>query len=223
MLSFHSVFSPFLNFVHAFGFKFSEIDDTNRACDGYQRRISYTEERAPRSYGKQSDNPGLEKANTADPSEFCFNLHSYEKNGGKTGNPWSLRQMGIYQKFDLYSQKHVWILLQPFSLAQRTLTRILKRCALHGSTSRNLHPMSLHARFMDTAALNWSAYLGDLRNDINMLVSLSSREKVQFRGIDHRENRTRKPVSQELVGLSSMTMRFTSQTLKDCSISVKSF
>lgn len=52
---------------------------------------------------------------------MCYNIRYVELNGRNNGDPWSLRQIGVYEKINLETQSSYWILLQPSSAALQNL------------------------------------------------------------------------------------------------------
>lgn len=73
-------------------------------------------------------------------------------------NPWSVRQMGLYQRFDYEDSSSICIHIQPPKETHTRLTSALER----GNTSEEPgqpDPMSLHLAFIDIAMQNWAEYV----------------------------------------------------------------
>lgn len=140
ILGFHNVFLPFLDCIHAFGLKSGE--DT-RIWDGF--------------YATNSATP-----------ELCYVLRYFENNGRGSGNPWSLRQTGIYQKYAPDSGKSIWILVQPSDAFSSQLHKIL----LHDSTFQgrgSFDPMQLHSVCLSLSLDNFGEYIENLQSDITQM------------------------------------------------------
>src|SRR5438045_1558114 len=63
--------------------------------------------------------------------EFCYSIRYMEKNGRETGDPWSLRQSGVYQKVDAQTGNSTWILLQPAESIRQRLRKSLEELGEH--------------------------------------------------------------------------------------------
>lgn len=99
--------------------------------------------------------------------EFCYIVRYFEKHGRtELKQAWSLRQTFLYQKYDVETQKSVWIVLQPM---QKHKTE------LEAHQSQVLHPMALHSLSLNLGLSNWRWYLDDTRKTILQFVSNLSR------------------------------------------------
>ena len=102
--------------------------------------------------------------------ELSYILQFTEKNGRNRGDPWSLRQTGVYQQATFRSHQSVWILLQ---LSQATRQILEKEV---GSPSRYLSkgdsPMALHALLLGASVDNWGDYVRDLSGHLSDIVSV---------------------------------------------------
>lgn len=86
--------------------------------------------------------------------ETAYVVKQVEENGREEGDPWSIRQMGIYHKSDS-SCGDVFIILNPsFSLKQR-----LKHLREFGSRPSS---KALHTMILSCAMENWRFYITDL-------------------------------------------------------------
>ncbi|KAI1750461.1 hypothetical protein F4782DRAFT_532365 [Xylaria castorea] len=91
--------------------------------------------------------------------ELCYILRTYERHGRKSlKDPWSLRQMLVYERFDATEGRSVWVLLQPFA---RVKSEFLRRC-FRSQTSQMVGP-KLHEMSISIALANWRWYLDDQR------------------------------------------------------------
>ena len=77
--------------------------------------------------------------------------------GRNTQNPWSLREMCVYQQYDAEKKQTKWILLQP---PDRLLERIERDRTVHANV---LH---IHILCMTVAESNWTSYINYLRMEV---------------------------------------------------------
>jgi len=135
ILSHHRVFSPFLRLLCGFGLK---IGEDVRIREGYDARLL-----ACGDY------------------EVCYNLRHVEINGRGKSCPWSLRQTGVYQKYNSGNDNSVWIILH----AAQNL-----RSSLHGDFSSvltgpiSMQNLMLHSRFLAALGQNWDQYVDYLQS-----------------------------------------------------------
>ena len=107
-------------------------------------------------------------------SEICYNVRYIDRNGRKDEDPWSLRQIGVYERYNVEKQSSVWFLLQPSAhVCQR-----LKDCLQMKPSSTSAltdQTLLLHALIQFTASRHWMDYVDDLRLQIEKLVRGSLR------------------------------------------------
>lgn len=94
-------------------------------------------------------------------AELCYNLRYVQKSGRET-HPWSVRQMGVYQKFDFNESSSTWIFLQP--------TCQVKRLAIAMPNQRTRHPLDTHISILSSTTEAWRWYLKELDQTIRSLV-----------------------------------------------------
>lgn len=106
-------------------------------------------------------------------SEICYVLEYVEENGRSRGDPWSLRQTGVYQQVSLKPRQSVWITLQPSKSTRECVERALqgKHMELYGPEN---NPMLLHTLFLMTTADNWMGYVKYLHCQLQGLVRKAS-------------------------------------------------
>ena len=100
--------------------------------------------------------------------ELSYILQFVEKNGRNRGDPWSLRQTGIYQQATIKSHQSAWIFLQ-----LSCSTRIILENALRSSSgcySDSDSPMTLHALLLGGTVDNWGEYIRDLSAQLRDMV-----------------------------------------------------
>jgi hypothetical protein len=87
-------------------------------------------------------------------SETAYLIKQVEENGREEGDPWSIRQMGIYHRSDSSCGDNFIIINPTAPFRQR-----LERARDFGS---NLSPGSLHTMVLSCAMENWRLYITDL-------------------------------------------------------------
>ncbi len=104
--------------------------------------------------------------------EICYNLPYMARNGRPTGNPWSQRQMGVYQQFFRDGRRAWWIFLQTLPGLCKQLRELLHvQPSDDASWNAYRHPMLLHLRILLIAAREWHSYIDDLENQHSVIVS----------------------------------------------------
>jgi hypothetical protein len=92
-----------------------------------------------------------------------------ERNGRNRGDPWSLRQTGVYQQATYNNCRSAWIFLQLSRSARVGLENVLRSQSSH--TSENESPMTLHALLLGVTIDNWAEYIQHLSTQLGELVS----------------------------------------------------
>ena len=102
-------------------------------------------------------------------AEFCYNIRYFELNGRGRGDPWSLRQTGVYQQYRSDGRSR-WVLL---NYSQYMEDRV--EAALQESCHSKCHeiPLQLHLFIILAATRNWEGYIGDLQQRVTALVSIT--------------------------------------------------
>jgi len=93
--------------------------------------------------------------------ELCYNCRHVEENGRNRGDPWSLRQMGVYHSYNAESQQSIWIILQPPSRILEGLRGSLKNLMVDSASSIHTS-LSLHFQFLSLTGENLHSYLEHL-------------------------------------------------------------
>lgn len=112
--------------------------------------------------------------------EISFTLQHVEENGRKRGDPWSLRQTGVYQQVDFKAGTSVWIILQPSDYVRKSLEHALVEKS-YGACGQESSPMLLHVLFILAAADNWTRYIRDLESEAKDLVGAASSHRFSTR------------------------------------------
>ncbi|KAH8699081.1 hypothetical protein BGW36DRAFT_449225 [Talaromyces proteolyticus] len=94
-------------------------------------------------------------------------------------DPWSLRQTGVYQKYDLKTKSATWIFLHPtnVSVFQTRLNQILK--STEGSRKIQEHPLLLHNILFSSVFPQWREYLAYYERKILSLSNTTMSEQIQ--------------------------------------------
>ncbi|KIN02911.1 hypothetical protein OIDMADRAFT_52734 [Oidiodendron maius Zn] len=133
------VFTPFLRVVHAFGKK---TNDKQRVRD-----LAYYHVQPSLAY------------------EFCYNIRYFELNGRGRGNPWSLRQTGVYQRF-LSNKRSAWLLLNSSSYIGGRVSAALEEASNLVYGSCEVSVLLPHLFIVSAATRNWGPYIENLRQKV---------------------------------------------------------
>lgn len=136
-------FTPFLRVVHAFGKK---TNDKQRARDSAYYRI------------QPSSNPSWSY-------EFCYNIRYFELNGRGRGNPWSLRQTGIYQRC-LPNRQSTWLMLSYSSYMFDRISAAFEEKSNLIYEACEASSLLPHLFILFAATRNWVQYIEDLRRRV---------------------------------------------------------
>ncbi|KAI9779425.1 MAG: hypothetical protein M1839_007390 [Geoglossum umbratile] len=159
LLTLKDVSPIFTEYVQAFGTKVTGEDDP--FFGSYNRKVSF-----PLNGALRSEN---------DHYEFCFLIRRFEKHGRpELKDPWSLRKMAVYQRYNFATRKSVWILIRPFEGCKSRLWRDYSTC-FQDPERVEPHPMTLHILFIIFATLNWRQYLDTQRRTLSYFVSILAR------------------------------------------------
>ncbi|KAI4256722.1 MAG: hypothetical protein LQ352_001963 [Teloschistes flavicans] len=160
ILTFHQVFAPFLDCVHSFGIKTSEIDER---WNGYRRSMRVEADRQCTSY------------------EFCYTLRYVIQNKRSSGPAWSVRRTAVYQQYYFEKRISKWILLQPPANSQK----ILSEAQAQRKEGGQQHPMRDQVVLLYSTATFWGEYIMDLRKDLEKLNDKACFSRVGKPGSDY--------------------------------------
>ncbi|KAI0411367.1 hypothetical protein F5X98DRAFT_380828 [Xylaria grammica] len=125
-------YSHFWDLVRAFGYR---TDDDTRTVHGFRWRYD----------------PKIPE------EEFGYNIRFFQRNYRSKARPWSLRQTGVYQRFDQKTLVSTWVLLQPSA----ELLEVIERCLGSSARSRD-HPVTrslrIHAAIIAHLIQTWLGY-----------------------------------------------------------------
>lgn len=96
--------------------------------------------------------------------ELSYIFQFMEKNGRNRGDPWSLRQTGVYQQATFNSYRSAWIFLQLSRSTKIVLENALRsQLKCFGQSDS---PMTLHALLLGATVDNWGEYIQDLSTQL---------------------------------------------------------
>jgi hypothetical protein len=134
------------------------------------------------------------------------------------GDPWSLRQIGVYQKYDGTNDRSVWIFISASDIPHQAVDAVRQSSTFHDERRQGAI-VALHAVLLETAALEWRTYLESLNAQIELLVRLADLSTIYF-GADRA--RMRKHVFLVSDRHTKPTTLWPSPTASACSASARS-
>ena len=103
--------------------------------------------------------------------EITYLLKHVELNDRlNTINPWSVRQVGIYQKFSASAQQSTCMFIQPSLDLLRRLREVLQKDGLQRDGLVG-HWTALHLLIVGTLTRNWASYVRFLEQEMGKIVS----------------------------------------------------
>lgn len=101
--------------------------------------------------------------------ELGYNIKFVEEHGRPIPkDPYSIRETGVYQKFDLSADQSNWIFIQPSEVLSERLHDVF--CQAANATAFN--QFQIHAVVLLTASENWRYYINHLEDTFSTLVSI---------------------------------------------------
>ena len=100
-------------------------------------------------------------------ADLCYRIQYPVRNNRNRGEPFSLRQIGLCQKFR-GPQESSWIILQPSSEVLNSLELMIDKPEYFSVHQRD--PMSLHLIFLEYQSVKWADYVEHLRMTLEPLV-----------------------------------------------------
>ena len=104
-------------------------------------------------------------------AELCYNLRFVQHNGRTLGDPWSLRQIGVYQKYDRTNGRSVWIFISASDVPHQAVDAV-RQSSTFNDERRLSTVVMVHAALFETATFEWRTYLESLDAQIELLVWL---------------------------------------------------
>ncbi|KAL6694349.1 hypothetical protein J3F84DRAFT_42655 [Trichoderma pleuroticola] len=152
------VFPLFMGTVHTFGYR---RKDDNSTWDNFHWRQSRKESK-------------IEQV------EICYTVRFFEENHRGTGDPWSLRQTGIYQKIDCSKGISRFIFLQPSTYFERLLEGKLE--VLGQDRFRPLRHLVIHIIVLSASISNWHNYIAAQTVELEKLEEKTTFAKADLSG-----------------------------------------
>lgn len=106
-----------------------------------------------------------------------------EKNNRRKGDPWSLRQSGVYHQISVSSRRSTWIILQSSNRVRAQLKLALKS-NLEQGREIDENAIYFHIIFLASMADNWQEYLEYLHSQITSFVRVTIYPEKNFRITD---------------------------------------
>lgn len=106
-----------------------------------------------------------------------------EKNNRRKGDPWSLRQSGVYQQISVSSRRSTWIILQPSNGVRVQLKQALESSIDQGQEGDE-STAYFHLTFLSSMAGNWQEYLEYLHSQVAVFVGAAIYSQKCFRITD---------------------------------------
>lgn len=108
-------------------------------------------------------------------AEVCYLLRYPARHGRKSGCPFSLRQMAVYQRLDHVKKTSRWIFVQaPDDLSDEL------RSSLSSGKEEEIHPGVIHQRVFSIAEQEWRDYICYLDGELGTLVRCARVQQFLF-------------------------------------------
>ena len=229
LMTFFHVSPSFLTYLFTFGLK--ATTDDNPFFGSYTRRMFLPVAERERSekdcYGKT---PLRELGTCSEidwrPAEFYYTVRHFEEHGRpELQDPWSLRQMAVYQRYYFSVKRSVWIMIQPFQSCQSKLWNDSYRFFRISDDDMAIpNPMSLHVQILCLTTSNWQWYFDTVRRKLSQFVSSSQTYYLRIWRLtaEFLPRRMRRPPTR-LCPPKSLTTRSILKTANACKHSLTSF
>lgn len=112
--------------------------------------------------------------------ELCYTIQYVEQNGRQRGDPWSLRQTGIYQQVSSEANNSIWTILSPSPSIQEYIEQTLQGSDPGSCDGQATHPLLLHVIVLLATTDNWVGYIKHLQIQADEMVSRSQRIQNSF-------------------------------------------
>lgn len=107
----------------------------------------------------------------ADLSECAYCLRYVELNGRtNTAEPWSLRQIGVYQRHN-ESRGMTWIFVATRDWMEQDIASFIQKA---GKSKKTIEPQELHCILVNQSLAGWAWYLEDLSGRVKHQVSYTT-------------------------------------------------
>ncbi len=99
-----------------------------------------------------------------------------ELNERHRGDPWSIRQTGVYQRYDTMTASSAWIVLQPSDYIRQRLYEALGRES-DSVYDITLGPLHLHGLFLSASERNWDDWIEHIQRETEFFVPKNNRNR----------------------------------------------
>lgn len=101
---------------------------------------------------------------------LSYQLKYVERNGRRSGNPWSIRQTGVHHRHSKDKYSDFWLILHPVadSTAQQRLECLFS--SLHDAPTAKYSPLKPHVVLLGSYIDNWRWYMRDLGDSFEKIV-----------------------------------------------------
>jgi hypothetical protein len=104
-------------------------------------------------------------------TELCYNLRFVQRNGRSMGDPWSVRQIGVYHKYYGIMRRSVWILVSA-SVTPQQIEEAARRAGVGDNDQMLSTALVFHAILLETTLQDWREYLDCLHTQLSLLVRM---------------------------------------------------
>jgi citrate lyase gamma subunit len=101
--------------------------------------------------------------------ELCYVNRFIEQNGRNRGDPWSLRQTGVYQKIHFDTGNSSCVILQLSKSIRKQFGHAIAEY-IPGRTDQGVQIMQIHLLVLTSTADNWSEYIEHLHSLVKAVV-----------------------------------------------------
>lgn len=192
LVNYFDIFPEFLDILCAFGYKDSPVDEIFSAY----RFSTFTDRPhlAAPSNVTTGNNPLTSPSSPADSffSECCYMLKYVDLHYRTTESdrPWSVRQLGVYQKFDFSTKRNIYILLQPSDRVIEVIKETLDFNASGGDLKYGFCNdwTQLHLLCLGAIREHWREYINFLDAKVIAMAGRLRFSKVDDRGVPNRNH-----------------------------------
>ncbi|OBS19141.1 hypothetical protein FPOA_10864 [Fusarium poae] len=170
----------FFDILQTYGFKLRD-DEPRFGCWNIQYQPQLIDQDEP-GFGRQTSKTSPKtRFDSEYILEFTYTLRYVEENGRRQGNPWSMRQCGVYQKRDPATKNSIWILLQP----PRCLYDNIRSASTNDHNYNDTRALPLHDAIFWAMEANWRRYIKSLDTTLHEMQDKAFHSRVGPKVNDH--------------------------------------
>ncbi|OJJ31993.1 hypothetical protein ASPWEDRAFT_644130 [Aspergillus wentii DTO 134E9] len=131
---------------------------------------------------------------------YIFKYVAY-KHGQTQNKPWSIRQTGVYQRYDLINKRSVWIFIHPGTESpfQSRLNQLLT--SLEGCSQIQSHPLLLHNLLFTTYSPRWRDFMSYQENKIWSLAAEVRGNGIETSRVNYQTLSSAYPIENDCLAL----------------------